>query len=279
MSALEQYWAGVTSQLQVEADVFNRLIHHNGEMGRANELSLATVLQKLLPKNLGIGTGITFDASGTESGQCDIIVYNLDRTPQLLAQSTLLLHPVDTVEMIIEVKTTLTQEQCRDVALKVDKIRALEPSSERPAPYTSLFSFDTSALPHTTSRWLREDAATTGLGSACILRPGVLGIRNGPQFDVAAIPLHARDASGARQSETWVNAEGTAPSQLHGDGLYPAESFSENFRGPLYLFEPGRALLLYCLELLQVLHDRGALDAGWWSQYLDDFSSERVPLR
>ena len=279
MGALEQYWAGVTSQLQVEADVFNRLIHHNGEMGRANELSLSTMLERLLPANLGIGTGIVFDANGSESGQCDIVIYNRDRSPQLLAQSTLLLHPVDTVEMVIEVKTNLTQEQCKDVDRKAARINSLQSTSTRPGPHTSLFSFGSSATPFTTAKWLVDDAATTGLGSACVLRPGVIGARTTHAFDVYAVPLHERNTAGDRISKQWVPAKTTGSSELHGDGLYPVDSLTEDYRGPLFLFEPGRTLLLYCLDLLQVLSERDALEAGWWDEYLDSFSAERVQLR
>lgn len=275
MGVVEEYWSGVTAQLQVEAEVLNRLISHNGEMGRANELSLAGILERLLPPNLAVGTGIVFDSEGRESGQCDLVIFDRHKTPQLLAQSGVILHPVDTVAMVIEVKTTLNADECADVVKKARAISSLKPTVES-SPAVVLFAFGTSLSAYTSSAHLEQAAGEApGLKSACVLNPGLVSHRdeNG-DLKVRAVPVHQREADGRRKSREWAKGEKQARNQLHGDGLYPVESLGANFRKDLVLLEPGRALLLHSLDLLQILHDRGAVSGGWWHQYVDNTTAE-----
>lgn len=65
MSIVETYWSGVSRRLQEEVDTFNRLIGHAGEQGRENEQSLVSLMERLLPRSLGVGTGVVIDADGT----------------------------------------------------------------------------------------------------------------------------------------------------------------------------------------------------------------------
>src|SRR5690606_4877400 len=107
---LTTYFDGVTQRIQAEIDYINRLIGHAGETGKANEHLLSELLKKFLPKKYSIGSGIIIDKDGNRSKQIDIIIYDSQFHPELFAQGTAVLFPVDVVYMTIEIKTTLNKQ-------------------------------------------------------------------------------------------------------------------------------------------------------------------------
>src|SRR5690349_3042037 len=107
MTILEDYWSAVLRRLQAEVDGFNSLIEHAGERGRENELALARILQVLMPSAYTVGTGLLIDSQDAASKQCDLVLTDQTEQPRLLAQTNELLHPIETVRAVIEVKSTL----------------------------------------------------------------------------------------------------------------------------------------------------------------------------
>ena len=132
MSILEQYWSGVLRRLQTEVDTFNRLIAHSATMGSENEVSLARVLERLLPGRYGVGSGLLVDRYGGFSKQMDIIVYDRADEPALMAQTNQVLFPVENVRFCIEVKTRLDREEIEDAEEKRRSIRALSTPVDHP---------------------------------------------------------------------------------------------------------------------------------------------------
>jgi hypothetical protein len=126
---LKTYFDGVTKRIQAEIDYVNSLIGHAGETGRANEKILVDLLVKFLPKQYSIGSGIVIDRNGGRSKQVDVIVYDSYFHPELFAQGSTVLYPVDTVYLACEVKTVLnkqtTQEAIENIA-SVKRLRFIE---------------------------------------------------------------------------------------------------------------------------------------------------------
>ncbi len=154
MGALEQYWAGIGRWLQIQAESFNQLIEHNGEKGRANELTVAAFFGKLLPPNLGLGSGVIIDPDGKQSRQCDLISHEIHKHPQLFSPTEQFVFPADTVVMTVEVKTTLDASEVENIGRNSESVRAsrrAHGNSER--PLIAVFAFSTSASPHTTLKW------------------------------------------------------------------------------------------------------------------------------
>jgi hypothetical protein len=125
MSILEQYWEGVVDRLQAEVNILSQLIDHAGERGRENEQALQRVLERFLPKVYGLGTGLVIDSSGNYSRQMDLVIFDQQHHPSWLGQTTALLHPIETVYGVIEVKTTLRSGDIEDIGRKCRSVRAL----------------------------------------------------------------------------------------------------------------------------------------------------------
>lgn len=268
---VEEYWTGVAGQLQVEAEVFSRLVGHNGEMGRANELALVQLVARLLPARYRVGTGVVIDSHGRRSKQSDVIVYEATDQPQLLAQSTQLLFPVETVRLVIEVKTTVDADAVVDAGQKAEALRQLQPV-EGAVPGFALFGYQASGAPSSRANELNTlpDAARPDF--ACILTPGLASSVEG-RHDVGLVPLHQIDQAGSRISMEWVPADGVATWVVRDGTRYPVSRFAPN-APQRYVFEPGRALLLFAAQLLSALDDESS--TGWFSSYIPSVGREVV---
>jgi hypothetical protein len=276
-NVVEQYWTGVASQLQVEAGVFNRLVGHNGEMGRANELALARLITTLIPASLGVGTGMVIDNQGRSSKQCDLIIFDLTSQPQMLAHSTQLLFPVETVLAVIEVKTTVDNAAIEDVGEKCAELAKLTPLAPKELPLTALFGYRASGRPHARAASLNALDGVRSPTIAAILDPGLVSSRDaGGSLNMGLVPLHETDAAGSRLSESWAQAsdEGKAL-EAKGNQSFPVARLAAD--GERYLFEPGRALLLFANQLLTSLSRRTpSIDASWLDGYLPEVARETV---
>lgn len=272
MSIVEEYWQGVAQRLQVEADVFNRLIQHNGETGRENEASLAEVVRRLLPPTVGVGTGIVIDSQGRRSKQCDLIVFDQNSNPSLLAQTSQMLFPVETVWMVVEVKTTLTSDEIADAASKVSSLRALVSEDARSVP-TALFAYQSGMSPSTAVTEVLGLSDDLSPSVACVMRPGIFG-RLGPKKVAGLVPLHKQNGSGQPISMTWVEPEDPkALAVTIGASSYPVTS-TQAYGKTKVVGNPGRALLLFCAEVLRLLAEVGAVEAHWLDRYMSATASE-----
>lgn len=271
---VEQYWTGVASQLQVEAEVFSRLVGHNGEMGRANEIALSQLVTRLIPSQFGIGTGIVIDMRGGRSKQCDLVIYDRGSQPQLLAQSTQLLFPIEAVRMVVEVKTTVTPEAITDTAEKVLSLRGLESSSQAAPPPFAFFGYQAHGAPSARALELNElpDASRPDL--ACVLVPGlVTGTAEG--HAVGMVPLHETGSDGERLEGVWIKQDGQEAWVVRGATRYPVSRFRA--ADTRYIFEPGRALLLFAEALLAGLtEDSEESGSSWLGSYLPEVARQVV---
>ncbi len=272
-NVVEQYWTGVASQLQVEAGVFSRLVGHNGEMGRANELALAQLVASLLPSAVGVGTGVIIDAEGNRSAQTDLVIYDKGSQPQILAHSTQLLFPVETVLAAVEVKTTVDTAAITDSGAKFESVRNLKPRDGRESPLTVFFGYSVSNAPTARAKELNALPESQRPEVACILDPGVVSRHSGEALNAGLVPLHDLDADGARISRTWI-PQGAAGRVVRDSISYPVAGL-ELYRNWV-VFEPGRALLLFAEALLTSLASRTGWNLAWLSAYVTDVARETV---
>jgi hypothetical protein len=124
VSIVEQYWGGVLQRLEAEVNVFAQLVAHEGEKGRENEAVMARILEALVPQRYGIGSGLLIDTKNNYGNQTDIVVYDQSDEPAVLAQTTQLLFPMESVLACIEVKTTLRDGDVKDCLKKAKNMRA-----------------------------------------------------------------------------------------------------------------------------------------------------------
>ncbi|MGH3686103.1 MAG: DUF6602 domain-containing protein [Pseudonocardiaceae bacterium] len=128
MPLVEEYWDGVLRRLQAEVDIFARLVRHQGERGRENELAFVRLLEGLVPKRYGLGSGMLIDSGDRFAKQTDIVVFDQSNGPTILAQTTQLLFPVEQVRVCVEIKTTLTKEEIKDCGKKKAALLSLKPT-------------------------------------------------------------------------------------------------------------------------------------------------------
>lgn len=90
-------------------------VKHDGEKGAFREFFLANFLRPLLPHQFGVGSGVVVDASGNQSRQTDVIVYDRRRLPPLMLAGDRGLFPIDSVLVMIEVKSILKAEHLSEI--------------------------------------------------------------------------------------------------------------------------------------------------------------------
>ena len=269
-SVLEKYWAGVAARLQTEADVFNSIGGHRGEIGRANEMSLANLVTRLLPNTVGIGSGIILDSNGYKSNQTDVIAFDAANQPQLLAQTDQVLFPIETVLMALEVKTTLTTGEINDAGAKCRNLRSLHTTTGI-SPHFSVFAYQAGTSIPGVARALHALAPDERPDTVCILRPGMFGAADSAGLSFGFVPLHRRGSDGERISNEWETDE-DAPQRT---GMFPAARIERRGKTKI-VTEPGRALLIYCNSLLGALEERNHLKSGWLQPYLPPLAREQL---
>jgi hypothetical protein len=256
VAIVEEYWSGVLRRLQAEVDTFNRLVEHQGEKGRENELSLVRLLEGLVPQRYGIGSGLLIDADGRYSKQMDIIVYDRSDEPALMAQTNQVLFPVENARLCIEVKTTVGKDEIEDAHAKHASVREL--ASRRDHPLFALLGYSADAHAATIAKHLFADSPNR-VHFACVLQLALFAAQ--PSL-VPNIP------AGERELVIGVTPLLEKEGQTRVPGVYvkpPAGEFSaqvlhDGHRYPVVtlpdgevLGEPSRALLLFCESLLNTL--------------------------
>lgn len=101
---------------------------NTGDIGEARERALAQFLSERLPSRYMVKRGEVIDASGAQSGQTDILIYDGSMvTPLLTRDSGLVLLPAEALLATVEVKSNLTAEEIRRSIKGVVNMRKLRP--------------------------------------------------------------------------------------------------------------------------------------------------------
>jgi hypothetical protein len=274
---VEEYWGGVARRLQIEVNTFNRLIEHNAEVGRENELSLVRIVEQFVPPSVGIGSGIVFDSAGNRSKQTDLIFFDRGGQPQLLAQTSQMLYPVETVLLTVEVKTTVDTAAIEDFAEKSTALQKLVPASGNKSPGFGFFGYSCALSPATAGRTFSELSEEVLPDLLCIVDPGIIGKRTRPGFEVGFVPLHEVE-NGQRISNKWRYSEDLEnATEVIGEQTFPL--FAPEPRSKERICgDPGRALLLFCEALLAHFGSVSAGTPGWFSAYLTGVARETLQI-
>lgn len=273
MSIVEEYWQGVAQRLQIEADVFNRLIMHNAEQGRENEASLTEVVRRFLPPSVGVGTGIVIDSEGRRSQQCDLIVFDQSNSPNVLAQTSQMLFPVETVRLIVEVKTTVNKDEIDDVAKKIASLNKLRWKGKAADVPLALFGYSCGNAAGTVVTEILSLPPADMPRTTCVMRPGIFGTSS-PEPRAGLVALHQANDDGVPISMQWVQPEVEGQAVTIGTSSYPVTR-TKAYGKEKVVGNPGRALLLFCAELLGILSAAG-VEAHWLDHYLSKTAREII---
>lgn len=104
---------------------------HHGIKGDERAAALADFLRTHLPGNFDVKKGEAIDFSDTRTGQLDLIVYDRAGSSPILVGNENLLLPCESLYVVIEVKTTLTQNELDGAYRSASKVRCLRPFKAR----------------------------------------------------------------------------------------------------------------------------------------------------
>ncbi len=82
---------------------------HGFDPGPATERAVRDFFAKRLPGRYGVGEGFVIDAEGNQSKQCDVVIYDKERTTVLSTEESLTFWPFESVYAIVQVKSKLTK--------------------------------------------------------------------------------------------------------------------------------------------------------------------------
>ena len=283
MPVVEDYWSGVLRRLQSEVDVFNELIVHAGERGRENELSFARILTGLVPSRYGVGTGLLIDANDKYSRQTDIVIYNQADEPAILAQTSQVLFPVESVRACLEVKTSIGTEEIKDAGKKRASVTALNSRNPR-KPIYALIGYRATNHANTLTRELRSMKEDNRPDLVCVINQGFIGgytsIVNVTPPDQAdgyicgVALLQERNDKGQRIEHTHVVPQPGTTSFVFKEISYPVIKAA----GQLLVTEPSRALLIFCEALVRILADQDGRPAPAFSHYITPVARDLLLL-
>jgi hypothetical protein len=104
-----------------------RFYAHKGIKGDERAAILAEFLHEHMPEDIGIGKGEAIDYRDSRTGQLDIVIYDKSASAPVLSSQENLLLPAESLFAVIEVKTTLTQNEMDSSYVAAKKVRRLRP--------------------------------------------------------------------------------------------------------------------------------------------------------
>jgi hypothetical protein len=275
LAVVQEYWSGVLQRLQAEVDVFARLVHHYGEQGRENEVALSRLLEALVPKRFGVGTGMIIDSLDNYSRQTDIVVFDQADEPAMLAQTTQLLYPIESVLSCIEVKTTLRNDSIADCIAKKESLQTLQAARKFPDgasyPLFVVLAYNSALSPRQVKDRFSLAPQEHRPDLLCILDPGIIGgsgtsLQGAPHhFSVGLALLLEPEAPDTPPTYYQVD-DSIMDIEVPIEGrLYPLVIHE----GMRYLGDPARALLLFVEALVRRIAERHGRRDPVLTHYLD----------
>lgn len=103
----------------------NRLMH-SGEYGIYREELIKKWLRIFIPDMFGISSGFIINSKGQISTQCDLIIYDREKTPKIETIENQRFFPVETVILIGEIKSDINSvNELNNYLLKLSEIKKI----------------------------------------------------------------------------------------------------------------------------------------------------------
>jgi hypothetical protein len=158
---------------------------HAGHKGLLREIVVRELLRPLLPTRAGLGHGLLIAASGEQSTEQDVVVFDRDVVPSFLLDTANGLFPIDAALYVVEVKSRLTAPILREVHRKSDELKSMTyvpgprpPEAVKPPEgvIPCLFAFDSDLSPSGKSELDRYlgilKGSEPGIRSLCVVGRG-----------------------------------------------------------------------------------------------------------
>jgi uncharacterized protein DUF6602 len=175
---------------------------HNPTRGVARENVLIEPMREILPARYGLATGEIRAHDGAVSGQWDVIIYDAPNTPRLYDSGTSVVLPIETVYVVVSVKSRVDGNAISDTAVAAARLRqmprrempvsGMQLTTNEPQPAAFLFGFRGVSLETARTAAGHVASAHTPLNGICILDSGlVMPVdAQGPTPNIAAIQTY-----------------------------------------------------------------------------------------
>lgn len=101
------------------------VIRHASGKGNAREAELRRFLIDYLPRRYAVGQGQIIQSENRISRQSDIVIYDADHCPRLLADSAHSFYPIESVYGTVEVKSNLSSEELINAYQNIQSVKSL----------------------------------------------------------------------------------------------------------------------------------------------------------
>lgn len=123
---LKEIFDEVSKQMSSDLEKARKSFNHPGMKGNSAENTFKDFLNKYLPKNLDISTGILVDAFEKSSKQLDVIISDAIKTPIFYESNDQRVIPVECAYSVIEVKTKLNKKEFNNTFENMMSVRRLK---------------------------------------------------------------------------------------------------------------------------------------------------------
>ena len=103
-----------------------RKIEHKGLKGKAREIFVKKLFEKLVSSDFQFGSGIITDRYGKQANETDVILHCPEVMPARDAREAVGYFPIESCIYAIEVKSTVTAQEIDDAIKKGQALDALE---------------------------------------------------------------------------------------------------------------------------------------------------------
>lgn len=100
---------------------------HKGIIGDERANSLRSFMDKHLPSVFATGKGEAIDYNDNRTGQIDFCIFDSATAAPIHSSSENVLIPAEALYVVVEVKSTLTQDELNKCAVAAKKVRSLKP--------------------------------------------------------------------------------------------------------------------------------------------------------
>jgi len=119
----------ISKQFKIDFEELAKEISHNQTAGEARENALRSLLEKYLPRRVGVDRGFVVDAHGGESKQIDVVIYD-SSVGTVFDISGIKYFPCETVIAVGEVKSDiLSTAKLQDALDKIRSVKELDRSN------------------------------------------------------------------------------------------------------------------------------------------------------
>jgi len=212
-------------------------------IGETREDYFQEFLREVLPSRFGVSTGFVVSHDGQRSDQQDVIIYEHIATPVLQPGARFPIHLVESVHVVVEVKTELDKGELKDCVQKARSVKSLKKTGIVPGWYVGEHAvtppvlgtaFARSARPSIKSltenlhKFNQEAGKGQELDLICILEPpAIIG-----RFRVDGRHMTLDPANGIELAYTTYGPNGSEPN------------------------DPSGVLMMFCLTLFNFLNRR-----------------------